>query len=64
MRYKVDNTALEDMYTFFDEAEIEPTTLTESNTEEILKIAFQSDDSDILSLTYLIGGGKIKNMPS
>jgi hypothetical protein len=33
MRYKVDNTALEDMYTFFDETEIEPTT-TEFNSEE------------------------------
>jgi hypothetical protein len=33
MRYKVDNTALEDMYTYFDETEIEPTT-TESNSEE------------------------------
>ena len=33
MRYKVDNTALEDMYTYFDETEIELTT-TESNLEE------------------------------
>jgi len=33
MRYKVDNTALEDMYTYFDETEIEPTT-TESDSEE------------------------------
>lgn len=35
MRYKVDNTALEDMYTYFDETDFEPATLTESNTEEI-----------------------------
>ena len=33
MRYKVDNTALEDIYTYYDEAEIEPT-ITESNSEE------------------------------
>jgi hypothetical protein len=33
MRYKVDNTALEDMYTYFDETEIEPDTI-ESNTEQ------------------------------
>ncbi|MHC4244104.1 MAG: hypothetical protein ACYS3N_12035 [Planctomycetota bacterium] len=33
MRYKVDNTALEDMYTYFDETEIEPDT-TESDSEE------------------------------
>jgi len=33
MRYKVDNTALEDMYTYFDETEIEPET-TESQTEQ------------------------------
>lgn len=34
MRYKVDNTALEDMYTYFDETDFEPATTTESNTEE------------------------------
>ena len=33
MRYKVDNTAIEDIYTYFDEAEIEPDT-TESKTEQ------------------------------
>ncbi|MCP4263007.1 MAG: hypothetical protein GY774_36665 [Planctomycetes bacterium] len=33
MRYKVDNTALEDMYTYYDETDIEPT-ITESNPEE------------------------------
>jgi hypothetical protein len=33
MRYKVDNTALEDMYTYFDETEIEPDTI-ESKAEE------------------------------
>ncbi len=33
MRYKVDNTALEDIYTYYDEAEIEPT-ITESKTEQ------------------------------
>ncbi|MHC4533917.1 MAG: hypothetical protein ACYS6K_08195 [Planctomycetota bacterium] len=33
MRYKVDNTALEDMYTYFDETEIEPDTI-ESKTEK------------------------------
>jgi hypothetical protein len=33
MRYKVDDTALEDMYTYFDETEIEPTT-TKPNSEE------------------------------
>jgi hypothetical protein len=33
MRYKVDNTALEDMYTFFDETEIEPDTIA-SQTEQ------------------------------
>ena len=33
MRYKVDNTALEDMYTFFEETEIEPS-VNESNTEQ------------------------------
>ena len=33
MRYKVDNTALEDMYTYFDETEIEPDT-TEPKTEQ------------------------------
>ncbi len=34
MRNKVDNTALEDIYTHFDEAEIEPTT-TESQSEQV-----------------------------
>jgi hypothetical protein len=36
MRYKVDNTALEDMYTYFEETEIEPDTpdTTESKTEQ------------------------------
>jgi hypothetical protein len=33
MRYKVDDTAIEDMYTYFDETEIEPAT-TKSNSEE------------------------------
>jgi hypothetical protein len=33
MRYKVDNTALEDMYTYFDEIDTEPTT-TEFKTEQ------------------------------
>ena len=33
MRNKVDNTALEDMYTYFDETEIEPDTI-ESKTEQ------------------------------
>lgn len=33
MRYKVDDTALEDMYTYFDETEIEPT-ITKPNSEE------------------------------
>jgi hypothetical protein len=33
MRYKVDNTALEDIYTYFDEAEIEPDT-TEFQPEQ------------------------------
>ena len=33
MRYKVDNTALEDMYTYFDETEIEQDTM-ESKTEQ------------------------------
>ncbi len=33
MRYKIDNTAIEDIYTYFDEAEIEPDT-TESKTEQ------------------------------
>lgn len=33
MRYKVDNTALEDMYTYFEEAEIEPETI-EPKTEQ------------------------------
>ena len=33
MRYKVDNTALEDMYTYFDETGIEPDTI-ESKTEK------------------------------
>lgn len=33
MRYKVDNTAIEDMYTYFDETEIEPV-ITESKTEQ------------------------------
>jgi hypothetical protein len=33
MRYKVDNTALEDMYTYYDEIDIEPT-ITESNNEK------------------------------
>jgi len=33
MRYKVDNTALEDMYTYFDETEIEPDTI-ESKAEQ------------------------------
>jgi hypothetical protein len=33
MRHKVDNTALNDVYTYFDEAEIEPAT-TESQTDQ------------------------------
>ncbi|MBC8470265.1 MAG: hypothetical protein H8D56_12405 [Planctomycetes bacterium] len=33
MRYKVDNTAIEDMYTYFDETEIEPV-ITDSKTEQ------------------------------
>ena len=34
MRNKVDNTALDDIYTYFDEAEIELPT-TESQTDEV-----------------------------
>jgi hypothetical protein len=33
MRYKVDNTAIEDMYTYFDEIDMEPT-ITEPPTEQ------------------------------
>ena len=34
MRNKVDNTALEDIYTHFDEAEIEPT-ITEPESAQV-----------------------------
>jgi len=34
MRNKVDNTALEDVYKYFDEAEIEPSTIESQIDEE------------------------------
>jgi hypothetical protein len=43
MRYKVDNTALEDMYTYFDETEIEPDTTDFEPQQEKLQSEQQEE---------------------
>ena len=43
MRYKVDNTALEDMYTYFDETEIEPDTTDFQPQQEKLQSEQQEE---------------------